>query len=300
MDEYNKSASGIQRDMNYITEMLSTGLDYPLTLLSTGRNKGQYFLDQPYLTTTLNQLADIEIFAIASILSASRVFENKEFHTLFDKIISLSTSKKQLKTYFGNELLEYHGVPDKAVLEKVAFILEAIENNQGIEFTYTKNKQTLTYQRTPFHVFFSDLYFFVATDNHTSEDDSDLEQLNKFRINNIQELKLIPKNKKLDYHSRFKSGEFRKSTWIPFYGKEMTLVLDFYYDPVYVLDRFPNSEIIMEKEDFVRISIKVNDGWGIKMWLLNEGPMVKVVSPKHMVDFMIGNLKETLSRYEQE
>lgn len=298
MEEYDKSASVIQRDIGYITDVLSTGLDYPLTLLSTGLNKGRYFLDQPYLSNALNQLTYIEVFAIASILSASRAFENKEFHTLFDKVISFSTNKKQLKTYFGNELLEYHGVPDKTVLNKVESVLNAIENKQGIEFTYTKNNQTLVYQRTPFHVFFSDLYFFVATDNHISEDDIDLEQLNKFRINNIQDLKLIPKNKTLDYHSRFKSGEFRKSTWIPFYGKEMTLILDFYYDPIYVLDRFPNSKIIMKKENSVRISIKVNDGWGIKMWLLNEGPMVKVVSPKHMVDFMIGNLKETLSRYE--
>lgn len=78
------------------------------------------------------------------------------------------------------------------------------------------------------------------------------------------------------------------------------MVIDYYYEPAYVLDRFPNSKIIKQTDEYMRIELKVNDGWGIKMWLMSQGPSVKVISPTHMVKFMINFLNETLNIYEND
>lgn len=300
MEEYGKSSSAIQRDIAYINDILFNDVTDSPSLLSTGKDKGIYHLEQPFLSNALNQLSESEVFAIAAILTASRAFENKEYESLFDKIISLGAQPDIIKKDLGNDYIEYQGVPDSEVLEKINFILHLIHTGQGIEFTYTKNRQTLFYQRTPFQIFFSDLYFYMATDNHHSEDDTDFSKLNKFRINQMTDLRAIPRNKRLGYNERFKAGELRKSTWLPFYGKELTLVIDFYYDPCYVLDRFPNSRIIEQTDEYTRFALKVNDGWGIKMWLLTQSTLVKVISPKHMVDFVVDAHKRALSLYDEK
>lgn len=36
---------------------------------------------------------------------------------------------------------------------------------------------------------------------------------------------------------------------------------------------------------------------GMKMWLLSQGKMVKVISPKHMRDYVINDMKVALEAY---
>jgi 3-deoxy-D-manno-octulosonate 8-phosphate phosphatase KdsC-like HAD superfamily phosphatase len=79
------------------------------------------------------------------------------------------------------------------------------------------------------------------------------------------------------------------------------MVIDFYYDPVYVLNRFPNAKIIkVNEDDSFRIEMNVNDGYGTKMWLSSQSHMVKVISPKHMRDYLIQDMLETLKLYDIE
>ena len=79
------------------------------------------------------------------------------------------------------------------------------------------------------------------------------------------------------------------------------MVIDFYYDPVYVLDRFPRAKIQSKNEDgSYRIEMHVNDGYGTKMWLSSQTHMVKVISPKHMRDHVVSEMITTLKLYDIE
>nr|WP_281272924.1 WYL domain-containing protein [Vagococcus elongatus] len=139
--------------------------------------------------------------------------------------------------------------------------------------------------------------------SHTSQDDADFSSLNKFRINNMMNLKIISShNNKISYKDRFESGYLTNHTaTLPFFGNTLLLVIDFYWDPVYVLDRFPNSKIIKENDDgSFRIEIYANDGYGVKMWLLSQGDMVKVISPQKIKDYIIQDMIHALKYYDYD
>lgn len=127
------------------------------------------------------------------------------------------------------------------------------------------------------------------------------EMKNKFRINNMKNLRVLSSNHKTKYIDKFEAGILRNQTNLPFLGNPIKMVIDFYYDPVYVLNRFPNAKIIkVNEDDSFRIEMNVNDGYGTKMWLSSQSHMVKVISPKHMRDYLIQDMLETLKLYDIE
>ena len=48
------------------------------------------------------------------------------------------------------------------------------------------------------------------------------------------------------------------------------------------------------------ITIPVNDGFGIRMWLLGQAGLVKVLAPKYIRDYVIRGLEEGLAHYRHE
>ncbi|MGT2800518.1 WYL domain-containing protein [Streptococcus marmotae] len=81
------------------------------------------------------------------------------------------------------------------------------------------------------------------------------------------------------------------------------MTIDFYYDPVYVLDRFPNHKIISQHTEngqtVTRIVLETNDGYGLKMWLLMQGKQVKVIKPQSIQTALQEELQQTLKLYDQ-
>ena len=76
--------------------------------------------------------------------------------------------------------------------------------------------------------------------------------------------------------------------------------IEFYFDPVYILDRFPDSRILWEKDGVYRIEMNVNDGYGMKMWLLSQGDMLKIISPSYMREYVANDMIGTLEFYGYE
>lgn len=216
---------------------------------------------------------------------------------LCQKISKLSQEPEKLNRFIASEKLGYEGIPKKGTLKKVQFISDCIIHHKEIEFSYTKNGKTETLRRIPKDIYFADMYIYMLTAKEDAQDDDDLKHLNKFRINNIRNEKVISSGNKVNYTDRFEGGVLRKQTFLPFLGQPITLTIDFFWDPVYVLDRFPDSKIISVKDGVHRIEMQVNDGYGIKMWLLSQGDMVKVISPKHMKDYVINDMKDALNYY---
>lgn len=300
METYQKKGSTIQRDMAIIEEVLEENSDSPSYLPYLGKlnreGKGSYQLPD-FLKN--NFLSDDELLAALKILFASRAFNISEMTGFINKFYDLAKDKKRIRQFIANEELYYQGVTEVNLLERINFICDAIKGNQMIEFEYTKCGETKTFQRIPNALHFSDLYFFMLSASHTAQDDSEFSALNKFRINNMVNPRIVSSKNKLPYTERFEGGIFRNQTaHLPFLGNPIVLILDFYYDPVYVLDRFPDSKIVRENEDgSFRIEVHANDGYGVKMWLLGQGNMVKVISPKHVRDYIVQDMVKTLNYY---
>lgn len=304
MADYQKDANTIQRDMRLIEDVLDeekvdNGNFSVLGNQALDRSaKGSYAFTKSDTSLTFN---DTELLATMEILLASRAFSQPEVIAMINKLTSMAGNKKLLRQLTANERLYYRGVPEDEILPHIQLIIDAIQQHAVIEFEYTKLGTTKIYRRQPNAIFFSDLYFFMLTGTHTQQDDADLETLNKFRINNIKNLRVVSTNQPTDYHQRFEGGLLRKQTVLPFLGKPITMIIDFFWDPIYVLDRFPDAKIIQQNPDHsVRIEVPVNDGYGVKMWLLGQGDMVKVISPQHIKDYIIQDMKDALAYYGLE
>lgn len=307
MEEYQVESSSIQRSIKLIEKVLDndghnkrflTSEQETLNLGFIRRDeKGTYKLSEKLHNTFLS---DNEILVILKILLDSRALNKKEMNMLLTKISSLAEDKKRLNSLLSNEILYYEGVPKIDMLEKINLICDIILHQKTIEFEYTKNGRTETLQRTPTAIYFSDLYFFMISANHTATDDIELLDLNKFRINNMVNIREVNLKKNIPYQERFEGGILRKQTALPFFGHPITLVIDFYYEPAYVLDRFPNSKIISKKDGVYRMELYVNDGWGIIMWLLSQHKMVKVISPKKIKETLVELMTECLDYYDYE
>lgn len=301
---YKKEGSTIQRDMAIIEEVLEEEKQKDNQAkfgLLNREKKGTYALPDYFAKTFLT---DDEIFAVLKVLLSSRAFTGVEMDLLVKKFINQTKDKKRLETFINNEALYYHGVPsaDLDMFDRLHEISDAILDYALIEFEYTKKGITKTFQRIPHAIFFSDLYFFMATSSHTAEDGNDYANLNKFRINNMKNLRIVSTKHRREYKNRFEPGIFRDQTaHYPFLGKKINLIVDFYHDPAYILDRFPHAKIAKTNEDGShRIEIISNDGYGVKMWLLGQGDMVKVISPQHIIDYLVSDMTRTLKFYGYE
>ena len=296
MHDYGKQESTIQRDIGMIESVLHDALKVsPIGVLNR-EEKGNYYLQGNYLA---KDFKEEEILALLKILLSTRIFSKNDLARLIEKILSNVPEQKRIKKLIANEWLHYENITEESLFERIKLITQGIEQHQLLAFDYQKNGETRTFHRVPQDIFYSDLYFFMISSSHTAQDDRDYSQLNKFRINNMNNLRILSNHQKKKQTGKFEAGFLRNHTSLPFFCLPITLVIDYYYDPVYVLDRFPDSKIIKENENgSVRISIQANDGYGVKMWLLGQGETVCIISPKHMRDYVINDMIKNLERYQ--
>ncbi|MFW7370221.1 helix-turn-helix transcriptional regulator [Vagococcus fluvialis] len=304
MEKFDKKESTVQRDIAKIESLLEDevyGMVSKEKMRIERDGKGNYQLLKGNGHLLNNELTDMEVLMVLKILVSTRIMTQTEMKNITSKLIGISDDQGRLKKAIANELLHYKEISDEALTDKVTLISDAIVNNQLVEFEYTKNNETKTFQRIPSSIYFLDLYFFMISASETAQDDREFEMLNKFRINNMKNLRVLSSNHKTKYIDKFEAGILRNQTNLPFLGNPIKMVIDFYYDPVYVLNRFPNAKIIkVNEDDSFRIEMNVNDGYGTKMWLSSQSHMVKVISPKHMRDYLIQDMLETLKLYEIE
>ena len=165
-----------------------------------------FFLDRSFTLT------DDERIAMIKVLLSSRALHREEMLPIVDKLIKQSSEPKRLEGMVKSEKFTYKGVPKSVdMLERIKLIQYATEHQIPVSFTYQKNFQTFGYNRIPLGVVFIDIYFYMISASHTSEDFLDFEHANKFRINNMSNLRIdesvsVPR---LQYSQFPKLGELR-------------------------------------------------------------------------------------------
>ncbi|WP_029691143.1 helix-turn-helix transcriptional regulator [Streptococcus hyovaginalis] len=314
-EEFGVSGKSIQRDMEIIDKVIDKKLTenlgnmnyysqkYDDTVAKSLINRdvrGTYFIESAIERKEHSHFSKTEALVLLDMIMSTRGLSNVEVNQLSQKILSLSTDSNSVKKFIQNELYHYKGVPSNSIVDKISTLMTAIENGLIISFDYKKLFQKKHFEFTPDMLFYSDMYFYISSSNHLySQTRDDMENLTKFRVNNMDNLTVLGQGKKRDYNDRFQVGVMRNQTGaFAYFGKEIKVVIDFYHEPAYVLDRFPNSRLLWTKNGVSRIEIISNDGEGIKLWLSMQGDMLKIISPVYLKNWLVENLQKTLSYYQ--
>lgn len=248
------------------------------------RSKNGYCLEQMYRPKFTNS----EILAVCKILLDSRALTKKEMEVLLQKLMDCCVpeiDKKLVNEMIRNEAFHYIEPRHKTVfLDKMWELAQAIQQKKYIQVRYQrlKGRDCVERRLKPVAVMFSEFYFYLTAfiDNEETRKHFDVAHdtfPTIYRIDRIQELKVLEEHFHVPYKNRFEEGEFRKRVQF-MYGGKLEQVKFRYTGPSLeaVLDRLPTAEVIGEDEQGWTVKAEVF-GNGIEMWLRSQGSYVTKV-----------------------
>lgn len=281
----------IQRDISDIRMFLQNQNDEHgiHNELIYDREKNRYHLEHIY------KLSNDEILAICKILLDSRAFTKKEMQDMINKLISNcvpENNRKLVNDLISNESYHYveprHG---KSFISYMWDIGQAIQQHKYIEIQYQgiQGSTVKTRKLKPLAIMFSEYYFYLAAfidDKEVRENFSVLDDSfpTIYRIDRIQNLKVLDEKYRVPYKDRFEEGEFRKRIQFMYGGKLRKVNFKYSgYSVEAVLDRLSTAKIISEEphEDGKRTVYTISAevfGDGIDMWLRSQGSSVFEIS----------------------
>ncbi|WP_434432693.1 helix-turn-helix transcriptional regulator [Lactiplantibacillus paraplantarum] len=279
----------IQRDISQIKVFITEQqLPYQLTYRRQ--------LDGYQLTTAQDHISKLVILALIKILLASRSLNQAELHDTVTGLMGLVSKSEQaeITPIVKNEVFHYQPVHHQQPLLKLIWqISQFIITQQTIDIDY-RNSQNQTETRTilPQAIIFSEYYFYVVAYS------------TKYRANRFFRLDRI-----FDYHTakqkihrsraeRVSDGELRQYIHYMQPGEKATIRFEFTGIVEAALDRFPTAKVITAQSNHQQVLIEAEVfDTGAMMWLLSQGPRVRVVSPDSFVQKMKDVLRETLRLY---
>ncbi len=289
--EFKVDERSIARDISDIRNFMdiSGPEDGCINTIVYDRKIGGYRLEEVYKQKFTNP----EILAICKILLASRSLTKKEMEQMLEKLVDSCVPEENqelVKNLIRNEEFHYIEPHHKTVfIDRMWKIGEAINQHHYIEIQYkgVKGKHGHTRKIKPVAIMFSDYYFYLAAFIDDEEVKKNFDIINDanptiYRIDRMQDFKVLDETFSNPYSERFQEGEFRKRVQFMFPGKLRKVKFEYRgYSVEAVLDRLPTAEI--EEEHFdntlgrnvFKIRAEVY-GDGIDMWLNGQGNDIKM------------------------
>ncbi len=288
---YGVNERSIQRDIDHIRDFLAedserTGV---INTVVYDRTAGGYRLETLYKIRLQNK----EILALCKILLDSRAFTKNEMHEMLDKLITCCVPKnnqKIVQELIQNEEFHYIEPRHRTVfLDKMWDIGQAIRNSQYIEIQYQgiQGHSAKTRKLKPVAIMFSEFYFYMAAFHEDKEVKKKFRVLEDasptiYRIDRIQNLKILDEHFKIPYKDRFEEGEFRKRIQFMYGGKLRKVKFTYSgYSVEAVLDRLPTAQIIEERDGVYTITAEVF-GDGIDMWFRSQGDIIQILEARQI------------------
>lgn len=288
-DHFNVTPRAIQRDLSQIRDfIIDEQLFYQLVY---HRRLGGYQLE-----TTQASVSKPVVLAIIKILLASRSLNTTEMTKVTDGLLALVSKTEQLEIQpiINNERLYYQPVHhDKPLLTRIWQLSQFIIHQTTISIDYRNRYNTIESRIIlPQAVIFSEYYFYVVAF-------SEKYQTNRFfRVDRIFDLH--PANQQLSRSraQRVEDGDLRRYLHYMQPGKKITLRFEFTGIVEAALDRFPTAKVLQRFADGKVLIEATAFDTGASMWLLSQGPRVKVLSPASMVQTMKASLQATRDLYQ--
>lgn len=285
-NRFGVNEKSIQRDIEDIRHYLENsaedaGIDNAIVY---DRFEKGYRLERVYRM----KLNNSEILAICKILLDSRAFTKKEMEEMLGKLIECCVPKSNQKLVtdlIRNETFHYIEPQHKTVfIDKMWSIGQAIRNCNYLEITYRRMKDKALVKRKikPVAIMFSEYYFYVTAfieDEKLKEyfEVADDAFPTIYRIDRIQDMKVLNEKFHIPYKNRFEEGEFRKRIQFMYGGKLQKVKFEYKGESIEsVLDRLPTAQIIDERRGVYTISAEVF-GKGVDMWLRSQGENVRLL-----------------------
>ena len=279
--EYEVSERSIHRDISDLrTFLLSTN---SLSEIIYDDKTNGYILQNE----DNQKLTNSEILAVCKILLDSRAFLKTEMTGIIDKLIKQCVPKEsylKVSKLIENEKFHYMELQHKKeFLESLWEIGEAVQKHLKMEIEYERTDKAVV-KRTilPVGIMFSEYYFYVFA--HIDGIDKEKYFENKddvfptiYRVDRIQNFKVLEEHFPIPYKDRFEEGEFRKRVQFMTGGKLRKLKFKYFGNSLEaVLDKIPTAQVIDEIEKGYLISAEVF-GNGIDKWILSQGKDVEVL-----------------------
>jgi predicted DNA-binding transcriptional regulator YafY len=291
-DEYGVSTKSVTRSLNDLKSFLADHRDL------VGNTELRYSSQQRCYRLYMDGfLTNHQLFAVVEVLIGARAFSKMEMLELTEKLRHFTTPEDRPKL---NEMIRkelYHYAEVKHDCESVQALLWQLVNCivDGREITieyYRMDRKQVTHRLRPASVMFSDYYFYLIAFK--------TDELTKplyFRIDRIKHITEHRTNLAGDVSSDFDEGLLRRRSLYMWPGKLRTIQFEFTGPSVQaVLDKLPTARVVDRREGAYLIEAEVY-GDGIKMWLLSQGPWVKVVAPNEFVDEMRQTISQMADRY---
>ena len=283
------SERSIQRDIEMIRdfverESLEAG---SLNHLVYDHRENGYRLESCSQMTFSNS----EVLAMCKILLDSRAFTKIEINSLLDRLLECclpEENRRLVEELLLNERYHYMELCHKpASLDMLWEIGRAVKESWYLELEYYRSKDSRTVLRRvkPVAVMFFEYYFYMAA--YIDDGDRKKETPYKedpyptiYRIDRIQNCRILKEHFKIPYRDRFEEGEFRKRIQFMYGGKLKRIQFKYVgYDVSAILDKLPTAEILFKDEEGWKIQAEVF-GDGVDMWLRSQGEWVKEVDSK--------------------
>lgn len=282
---YNVHPRSIQRDIKDITDFLewdelNTGV---FNSVIYDKNADGYRLQYE----NVYKLSPQQILAICKILLDSRAFVKEEMTEIIDKLIHSSVVKDdqpQVEKLIQNEEEHYVELQHKTrFLNKMWDIGQAIQNQNYIEIEYKRGDNEIKKRKLkPAAIMFSEFYFYLTAFIDDKNLCENFDVANDpfptiYRIDRIQNLKILDEHFRVLYSSRFEEGEFRKRVQFMYGGKLQTVRFKYKGPSIEaVLDRLPTAKVEKHEDGVYTVKAEVF-GKGIERWIKGQGDAVEVV-----------------------
>lgn len=236
------------------------------------------------------KLNNSEILAVCKILLDSRAFLKEEMITIINKLMKQCIpieNYAKVSKLVENEKFHYMELQHKkSFINDIWEFGEAIQNHYKIEVEYMRmDKKKVKRIIQPVGLMFSEYYFYLL--GHIENIDKDKYFENKedifptiYRLDRIQNYKILNEHFSIIYKNRFEEGEFRKRVQFMTGGKLKKLTFKYKGNSLEaVLDKIPTAEILEQQEEYTVISAEVF-GNGIDRWILSQGKDIEILENK--------------------
>ena len=291
-DEYEVSTKSITRSLNDLKAFLADHREL------VGHTELQYsHRDKCYRLYMDEFLSSKELFAVVEVLIGARAFSKEELLQLTGKLKRFTTpeDRTKLEELIRKELYQYPEVKHDcdSVMDTLWQLMLCISEKREITVEYYRADRALKEHRLrPVSLMFTDYYFYLIAFYADDPEDKPL----YFRVDRIRHI--TEHRKKFTNAASFDEGLLRQRSLFMWPGKLRTIRFEFTGISVQaVMDKLPTAKIIERTGRKYLIEAEVY-GDGIKMWLLSQGPWVKVVAPEDFVGEIKYRLRKALEQYE--
>lgn len=255
------------------------------------------------------KLSKQQLLFLAKLAAASRALNRSELNKLLDNINDMNQGEIRsiIKQSTASERINKIGIVDDSKrLDKLWTLEEYINDKKWLNVTYI-DRETLGKPEEldilPTHTFFDNYYLFLVG--------FDGEKNRYFRIDWLTINHVLRKKMELQQDKREDFGSEMLHDAYGYPGEKKTITFDYYGFSEYFRDVFPDCEYIGEventKDDPMKIpgfpverwKVNVNYSLGLKLWLLGQSHIMRIVSPEDVVDDMSEILHKAVAVYDR-